>query len=393
MTTSMPVPAPEPFLDLARARELLEGAGLDALVASSPRNVFYLSGLVSLDWLVEPDAVQFAVLPRDEDAPAQVTVPWYGRYSLEDYPLWPPCKVFFGNFYVKNGPPVGGERAADDVEALAVALRAAGVERGRIGLELDKLPVALHRRIAALVPGAEIVDAGGLFRELRTVKTPLEVARIRTATGALERAIRESLSRVRVGMTELELDHWIRTALIEQGAEPVTLSIGAGAGGATVWAYATGRRIEAGDVIRADITASWGSYHADLARTVAVGESTDEQRRHYAAVRAALEAGIAAVSPGGSTDDVFDAAIAVPHALGFADFDRHNFGHGIGLQVHEWPSLARGGGTIPRGGVICVEAPYYVYGLGGFAAEDILVVGADGVERLTSAPDELEIVG
>jgi len=390
--TSKPLPTPEPLVDVVRARELMAEAGLTAIVAHSLRHLHYLSGLLPLDYLVEANALNFAVLPAREDAEAQVTVPSFGRYMLDDFPLWPPGKVVYGGFHVTGGP-ASPSRADDAIGALRVALADAGVDRGRVGFELDQLAVAAARRIEAELPGLELVDASPLLRELRRRKTAPEVARIRRAAAALDEAIAEAAAAIRVGTTELELDGVLRSALVARGVEPVSVSLGAGPRGALVWSYPTDRALAAGEVVRFDITCGYGLYHADLARTVAVAEAREEDAARYRAIARSLEAAIAAVQPEGRCADVFAAGLEPPRAAGYADFDRHNFGHGIGLEVHEAPGLAAGDDTIPVGAVLCVESPFYVYGLGAFTAEDMLIVGSEGVERLTHAPAELPVAG
>ena len=143
--TSMPLPAETPFVDVTRAREALDAADIGALVASSPRNVLYLSGHVFFDILVEADATTFAALPARDDAAAFLTVPMGGRLMFDDFPAWPPTKIVYGNFWITGGPPVEGEVASDSIAALVRGLAEIGAERGRVGLELDLLPVAVHR--------------------------------------------------------------------------------------------------------------------------------------------------------------------------------------------------------------------------------------------------------
>src|SRR5438477_4768621 len=137
--TTIPVPTPEPLLDLDRARQLLAAAELDAIAVHSLESYFYLSGLLFFDRLAEPDAAAFAVLPVRPDAPAGIGIPMAGRYMLEDFPVWPPLKIFYGRFYIKGGPTIEGETAADEVDALARALGEAGAAAGRVGFELDQL--------------------------------------------------------------------------------------------------------------------------------------------------------------------------------------------------------------------------------------------------------------
>jgi Xaa-Pro dipeptidase len=390
--TTLPVASERPLFDVERARELMRANELDAIVAHSLPHLVYLSGYVPLTYRSEPEAVAFSVLPADASAEPQLTVTIDGVYTLEDFPTWIPGRVVFGDFYVAGAPPLEST-AADSVDALAQALSAAGVDSGKIGFELKHLPVDVRARIRAAVPGVAIVDCTSLLYELRIRKTPAEVERIRTATAAIEEAIGVAFENVRVGTTERELDLWVRETLLARGVEPATMSVGVGPGGARVWSYATDRRVQVGDVVRLDITASYGSYHGDLARNCVVGEPTPRQERLHRVSYEALEAAIAAVRPGGTTVEVFDAAMGVFRAAGFDEFSRHNFGHGLGLHVHEQPLITPHATEIPAGAVLAVETPHYVFGLGGFSSEDVLVVREDGVERLTQAPAELRVAG
>jgi Xaa-Pro dipeptidase len=390
--TSLPVPADGPLFDVARARELIGAAGLDAIVAHSLPNLHYLSGYLPLTYRSEPEAIAFAVLPADAAAEPQLTVTVDGCYTLDDFPTWIPGRVVFGSFYVRGGPVVTST-ARDSVDALAQALRAAGVDQGRVGFELSQLPVDAHRRISVAAPGVTIVDCSAVLYELRVRKTPQEADRIRVATAAIDDAIDDAFGIVEAGMTERDLDLWIREALLSRGVEPATMSVGTGGGGALVWSYATDRRVAQGDVIRADITASYGCYHGDLARNCVVGEPTAEQEALHRASYEALEAAIAVVRAGATTAEVFRAAIDTFREAGYAEFERHNFGHGLGLNVHEQPLLTAADTVIPTGAVVAVETPHYVHGLGGFSSEDVLVVHEDAVERLTQAPSELRVVG
>jgi Xaa-Pro dipeptidase len=391
--SSMPVPTPEPLVDVTRAQELIGAAGLDAIAVHSLQNLYYLSGYFFTDFLVEPEASAFTVLPASNDAAAQVTISAWARYTLEEYPVWPPAKIFVGSFYVKNGPPVEGDVASDSVEGLIRALRATGAETGRVGFELSQLPIGLHRRIVDALPQLEAIEVGPLLRELRKHKTPVEIERIRTATDAIDASIRDALEHVRVGVTEQQIDRWIREGLIARGVSPASVFVGAQRRGAYVISHATEHTVAVGDVVRLDVTASYGLYHSDLARACVVGESTAEQEGYYRAVRDALDVGIEAVQPRGAAADVFDATVEAVRGAGFADFQRTNVGHGVGLHVHEQPILSPAGGEIPDSAVLAVEVPYYVYDVGAFQTEDVVVVSQDGVERLTQAPVELRVVG
>jgi Xaa-Pro dipeptidase len=390
---SMPLPAPEPLVDVSRAQELMSAAGLDAIAAHSLQSLYHLSGYFFTDVLVEPVASAFVVLPARDDFPAHVTVSAWARYTLEEYPVWPPAKIFVGDFFIKNGPPIEGEVASDSVEGLIRALRSVRADRGRVGFELSQLSLGLHRRIVDALPKLEMVEAGPLLQELRRRKTPKEIELIRRATSAIHSAIDDALEQVRVGVSERQIDCWVREGLIRRGASPASIFVGGGRRGAYVISHATDHPVAPGDVLRLDVTATYGLYHSDLARTSIVGQSTPRDDAYYRAVRDALDVGIAKVRPNGAAADVFHATVEAVRQAGFADFQRTNVGHGLGLHVHESPLLSPEGGEIPDSTVLAIEVPYYVYDAGAYQPEDVVVVSEKGVERLTYAPDQLPIIG
>jgi len=390
---NIPVPASAPLLDLDRARALMRDHGLDAIVGHSLRNAFYLSGFVSFEQLIEPEAEMFAIVPARPDVPAHVTIPMSERLVLEDFPAWPPGKVFYGRYYVKGGPHAG-DSAPTPFAALTQALARCGLTEARVGFELELLPVRLYRSIVEAFPRMTVADASPLLRALRTCKTSEEIARIRTATRVTEAAITEAFARIRVGTTEKAIAAWIAEGILRRGAEPLYVDLGTNGRGALGTCYPTDRPVETGDVIRADASAQYGLYHSDLGRCCVVGEPSAEQRGHYQTMYDAVQAGIRAVKVGRPVSEVFAAAVAVPTAAGYDDFRRHHVGHGIGLQPHEWPALRpEGTERIAPGMVLAVEVPYYIYGVAAYAPEDNIVVHDREVEVLSHAPAQLPVVG
>ncbi len=390
--TSHAVAAPAPLIDLERARRLLAESRLDAIVASSAPNIYYLSGFFAYDLIMDPRVQSFAVLPRDPDAELAVTVALGAAAQQHDFPSWAGRTVLFGEFFISGAPPTDTAPARDAVAALAVALEEQSLSVARVGFELDSLPAAVLERIRAALPRVEVVDASQVLRRLRLRKTPIEVERLRRATAGVEAAIDTALSEVAPGLTEAAVDRRLRELLVAAGVHPTSVFVGAGERGAYVASWATDRVIVRGDVLRVDVTASYGMYHADLSRNVAIGQASDDQRRLYAASRLAMEAAADAVAVGVSVGDIHAAAVAAGRAAGLSDFRRHNVGHGLGLQVHDAPALAPGGERIEPGAVLSVEAPYYVHGSAGYSPEDTLLVSDSGVERWTTAPDELPVL-
>ena len=257
------------MFDPARARQLMHEHGVDAIVGHSLRNAFYLSGFVSFEQLIEPEAEAFAIVPARSDVDAQVTIPMSERLVLEDFPAWAPGRVFYGRYYVKGGPD-SGESQPNAFAALVQALGRCGVTEARVGFELELLPVRLYRSITETFPKMTIVDASPLLRELRSYKTDEEISRIRTATSVTEAAIDEAFARIRVGTTERAIAAWISEGILRRGAESLYVDLGTNGRGALGTCYPTDRPVEKGDVIRADASAQYGLYYSDLGRCVSL---------------------------------------------------------------------------------------------------------------------------
>jgi len=377
------------LFDEHRLRLAMDESGLDALVAHSPRNYYYLSGFASLDYVIEPEAANFAVFPRDGRLPL-VTIPRSEQMALLTEPVRAHQILLTGAFYVDGYETSDASSADSPRTALLHALREIKADRGRIGVESELLPAELDRWLRHELPHADLVDASGLLRELRMIKTPEEARRIRVACEATDLAISETVPAVRPGMTERDVARLITAALVERAVTPVYVQVATGA--VAGLCGPSDRPISAGDVVRADVAASFGGYHSDLGRSFAVGTPSARQVDLYSAAREALETAIAAVVNGVAVADVFEAGLSAWHRNGYPQVKRHHIGHGIGLQAHEAPMIAPASrARIAPGMVLAVEVPYYVFGVGGFAPEDIVWVTDDARERFTTAPPELPI--
>jgi Xaa-Pro aminopeptidase len=150
------------------------------------------------------------------------------------------------------------------------------------------------------------------------------------------------------------------------------------------------RRLERGDLLVMDFGARVAGYCSDMTRTVVIGSASEQQREIYATVLTANLAGIAAVKPGLPGCDIDAAARSVIEERGFAERFGHGLGHGVGLDVHELPSLgSRGNKPVPRGSVVTIEPGVYVPGFGGVRIEDLVVVEQAGARVLTRSTKEL----
>jgi Xaa-Pro aminopeptidase len=230
---------------------------------------------------------------------------------------------------------------------------------------------------------------------LRAVKDETEIAAMRRA-GALSDEVFAALADERFsGRTERELVWWIERSFREAGAESVSFDaiVAAGATGASPHATPGDEPIVPGVLVTVDAGCIIDGYCSDCTRTFAVGEISERMAEIYALCLEAQLAGLAAVSPGVRGRDA-DAASRVPiEAAGLGWAYGHGMGHGVGLQVHEGPTLRpESEDTLVSGNVVSVEPGIYLPGEGGVRIEDLVLVTEGGRERLTQFTKELVTV-
>lgn len=370
---------------LAAVRRGMAECQLDALVVSHPPNIFYLCGL----------SASAGALVIDADR-AQLVVDF--RYLTAAHAL------AAGDPELADLQVVLADSSEDD--AVAALVNRAGW--ARIGIEAASMPVLRFNRLSAALAGAmtaavtspraapALAPTEGLVERIRAIKDEAEVSVLRTAAAMLSRVAREAIPvLVQAGRREADLAAEIDTALRRAGfARPAFETIVAsGPNSALPHARPTPRILEAGDPVVLDFGGIYDGYCVDLTRTVQLAPSTPEFRRLFAAVVEAHDAAVAAVRPGVATADIDHAARHTLELHGLGPVFGHGTGHGLGLEVHEEPRIARAGTrppmTVAAGMVFTIEPGVYVPGTGGVRIEDDVLVAADGCEVLTQVPIEL----
>lgn len=232
----------------------------------------------------------------------------------------------------------------------------------------------------------------GIVESLREAKDPGELSLIERAARMATQALTVTLQQVHAGLTELEVAGILEKALRDQGSEghPFEAIVASGPRSALPHARAGGRVIEPGDFLLLDFGAECGGYCSDVTRTVVVGHASDEQRSIYGIVRTANELASGAVRAGMTGRDADALARDYISVQGFgADFG-HSLGHGIGLEIHESPRLARTAeAKLPTDTVVTIEPGIYRPAWGGVRIEDDIYLGADGPRILTDFTHEL----
>jgi Xaa-Pro aminopeptidase len=235
-----------------------------------------------------------------------------------------------------------------------------------------------------------------LVETLRERKDAGEIARISDAAGVATRALARTLPQLRIGMSELAVAGVLEKALRDEGSEgfPFPSIVASGPRAALPHARSSTRKLEPGDFLLMDFGAEVGGYCSDVTRTVVMGRASAEQREVYEVVRGANERAAQGVRAGMSGRDADGIARHYIDRAGYGELFGHSLGHGIGLEVHESPRLARTAeGALPEGAVVTIEPGVYRPGWGGVRIEDDVVLGADGPQILTEFPRELIELG
>lgn len=350
---------------LGRLESRLAEAGLDALLVGHPPNVRYLSGFSGSTGflLVTPGAPLLVVDGR------------YGEQAEQE---------------TAGEVEVGLARdGLLESVAEAAATRPGG---RRIGLEAEHLTLQQRDRLGEEEGGLEWTAAAGLVKGLRARKDAGEVERIERAARLASECWEAFLPAVEEGRTERELAAELEFRLRTAGSEdrPFASIVAAGERSALPHARPSGRAVREGDVLLADFGATVEGYVSDLTRCAVLGTAAAWQRGVHEAVDGARRAAIEAAAAGTAAAEVDAAARARLGEGGWLERFQHSTGHGIGLEVHEGPSLAKSSDDIlSAGNVVTIEPGVYLRGRGGIRLEDDVLVQEGGARVLTTARRDL----
>ena len=370
--STLPFPASVYADRLDRAAALAADAGLDAIVVGPGPDLQYLVGvegdtierLTAL--VIGPGLAPTVVVPRMELAKVRTTAVGALELQLSDW--------------------VDGENPYDLVAA------AVG-EVARVGVS-DTLP-ALHVVPLGERLGVRLELATPVLRESRMIKDAEEIIELRRAGSAIDAVHSRVPEWLRAGRTEREVAADIAEAIVAEGHRTVEFVIvGSGPNGADPHHEVSDRVIEQGDIVVVDIGGAVPSgYNSDSTRTYVIGEPAPEAAERIAVLVRAQQAAVDAARPGATASEVDAAAREVLIEAGLGEAFLHRTGHGIGVSVHEEPYIAPGNDLVLREGMaFSIEPGIYFAGEWGARIEDIVVVTADGCERLNVAPHTLTSV-
>ncbi|GLI06828.1 endopeptidase [Paenibacillus tyrfis] len=387
-----------------RARAIMERENVEALVASSCENFYYLSGHPStFMYTLRMNEVALAVMFRD---PSRRTVIIMNEFEaagvpadlpgceLRTYPTWvdvdDPLGLRGGNYEGRR--PVN-HQVQEMFGLLGQVLAEHGINSGKVAVELNSMRYPAVNALREAVPDLEFTEAGASLTELRALKTPWEIAQLRKSCEYAEIGIAETIKGIRAGSSAAEIADAFRLALLTHadGSPSRFHMISVGAHFAPAHIFDT-RPGQPGDLIKFDVGVDVAGYGSDIARTFVLGSPSDTVKRIYGALRAGHDRLLELIEPGMPMKHAFDEVMPLIRHSGLPNYNRGHLGHsaGLSLAAEEAPFLSPSEETVFRPGmVICLETPYYGYGVGSIMIEDMVLVTDNGCERLNKLSRDL----
>ena len=354
-----------------RLRSVLAHNRLDAILVTHLPNIRYLAGFTG----------SAGVLLITEDKSILFTD---GRYKEQARNEAQGTRVAIGR---KSALVAAGEWLT--ANARRVGLKA-------VGIEARHMSVAERRQLQAVLPSnLRLREAPPLVEEVRMIKDNEEINCLRAAVRLGASLFDVALKMIRPGKREVEVAAEMEYEARKAGADGMSFEtiIASGPRSALPHGRASTAAIPANGFVVCDFGIILAGYCSDMTRTVHVGQPTGDERRMYDAVRDAQQTAIDRVRPGVSVGQVDQAARKVLTARGLGKYFTHSTGHGVGLEIHEAPRLARGLPELLRSGmVVTIEPGVYLAGIGGVRIEDMVLVTERGCEVLTPTGKEMVII-
>lgn len=264
-----------------------------------------------------------------------------------------------------------------------------------IGLEYDHLIVERLKALKAILPHAIFQNATDFLNDLRVIKSKQEYTLLKQAAALADLGVKTGIEAIREGISELEIIAKIEYELKKQGVQQMSFSTLVLSGAKTTSPHGVpgSTKIEKGDLVLFDLGVVYEGYCSDITRTVAYHSITDEQRNIYETVLAAEQKAIDAVEIGRSVGSLDKIARDHISQAGYGEYFTHRLGHGIGIDVHEYPSM-HGENELPlaEGMAFTIEPGIYIPNAGGVRIEDMVFVTKNGGESLTTYPKELQVI-
>lgn len=370
----------------------MEQDEIDAVILTNKENTRYFTGYQLIVWGSGISKPACLIVTKDGEA---TMVGGLSNHETLKATTWVEDLRFWDRLGRNNKP-------TNHPDAIYEVLRNKGLDKGKIGMELGAgfrvhLNMLDFHQLMGKLEGANIVDIAAHVWDVRMVKSPLELERVRKVCDINIKAFEKAMNSIYLGMTEVELFRNISTAMFEFGADEVfPLGIRAG-----VERYSQGncppgkRPIGKGEIILIDGGPGCEGYYSDIIREAIIGEPTARQRELYEFARAACEKGLEVLRPGitcGEVCQIVDDFVD-EHGYGGNYETRGWIGHSLGMSIHEMPNFELGSELILQPGMVfAIEPSIYEEGVGKFNVEENILITEDGYELLTPLSRELLVL-
>ncbi len=351
---------------LAGIRRKMAEANIDALLVTSRENVFYLSGFsgTSGDLLITADAAYILCDFRYTAQAGQQA----SLYALKD--------VKNGVYNVLNG-----------LISLHNALR--------LGFEDRCVSYAVFSGMRNSIKNVELCPIGDMISAMRIIKDETELSNMRMAARIADTAFAETVKLMKCGMSEKEVAAELEYRMRKNGASGTSFEtiVASGANSAKPHGTATEKKLEHGDLVVMDFGCIFGGYCSDMTRTVAIGEISDEKRAVYNAVLYTQLKVLGCIGEGKPCRQLDMFSRDILESFGYAEYFGHSLGHGVGIEIHEQPTLSSKSDKILQSGmVVTVEPGVYFDGKFGVRIEDTVIITDNSIENLTNSTKEIIII-
>ncbi|MBP3041108.1 aminopeptidase P family protein [Bacillaceae bacterium Marseille-Q3522] len=348
---------------------------IDVTLLTSTDNVFYMSGYYS-----DPHERLLGAVFFQEAEPVFI------------------CPGMEKEDAKKSGWPyeiIGYDDTENPWELLHTAIKKRLPSIHKVAIEKQHLNVERFEIVLQLFADAVFVPAEEKLQQLRLIKNAEELDKIREACALADFAVEVGCNELKEGKTELEVLAAIEYEMKKKGILRMSFStmVLTGANGASPHGNPGNSKIKKGDLVLFDLGVVVDGYCSDITRTVAFGDIDDIQARIYNTVLKAQLAALQAAKPGVSCSEIDLTARNIITDEGYGDDFPHRLGHGLGIGIHEYPSMtATNPLLLQEGMVFTVEPGIYVPEIAGVRIEDDVVVTKTGIEILTKFPKELQII-
>ncbi len=341
--------------------------GLDGLIITNPANIFYLSGVN------DPGSEKGFLLAVSAKSWRMITSRFY-QARME--------KFIEGDkvVYAKRGESLSGSAAEF-------------FGKGKnIGFEKEYVSYARYERFKKNFRGGKLTPTDNLASQFRRIKNSQELAMIKKAAAITDKTFAQLVKLIKPGITEIALKRKTIEMMQDMGAQGCSFDpiVASGKNSADPHYEGSNKKIKAGEMIVIDIGARYKNYDADMTRMVFCGKATPKYKEMYRIVLETQEKALKDSVLGAPVKQIYDNCVANFKQYGQEDFFTHGLGHGVGIEIHEEPSLSPGGtGNLENGMTFTIEPGLYRTGWGGIRIEDLCAMNGGKMMRLSRSPKNL----